>query len=131
MKLRRKPELAFKGTHTITFPGLARSDEPNNYYGDMIKWLDNEIKPGERFGLICKIVLTNDGQDLYDHILIVYKTKSGELRFYDPQNGLDSAYYFNIRFRHKDKKVFYPKIFRVDNADLNIEYLNQISKISR
>ena len=88
------------------------------------------MKKGEIYGLICKISLTKDGQDLYDHILIVYKTGDSRdsIRFYDPQNNDDVKHFKRIRFNHDDKTKFYPTIFRLDNVDLNMEYLNKISR---
>ena len=126
-KLRRNPEKAFIDKKTNLPPKLIY-DERVTDYSKLRKWLNAIIKPNERYGIICKIVLTSKGQDLYDHILIVYKTEQGELRFYDPQNGVKQEHFGNIRFNYKNKTIFYPKIFRIDNADLNINYLNKIAK---
>ena len=130
MELRANPEKAFIDKKTNLPPKLIY-DEKITDYKKMCEWLNTIIKPSEHYGFICKIVLTQNGQDLYDHILIAYKTEQGELRFYDPQNGVDSEYFWNIRFNHGDESVFYPTIFRIDNADLNIDYLNKVSKKHR
>ena len=130
MELRANPEKAFIDKKTNLPPKLIY-DEKITDYKKMCEWLNTIIKPNEHYGFICKIVLNQNGQDLYDHILIAYKTEQGELRFYDPQNGVDSEYFWNIRFNHGDESVFYPTIFRIDNADLNIYYLNNISKKHR
>lgn len=133
-KLRRNPEKAFIDKKTNLPPKLIY-DERVTDYSKLRKWLNAIIKPNERYGIICKIVLTSKGQDLYDHILIVYKTEQGELRFYDPQNGVKFKIkeLSMIRFRSQANEsapiqTYPPKIFRTDNANLNIDYLNKVSK---
>ena len=131
MKLRRDPRLAFIDKETgeppkeILYPNEGIID-----YSLMRDWLNEVMKKGEIYGLICKVAQNDFGQDLYDHILIVYKTGDSRdsIRFYDPQNNDDVKHFKRIRFNHGKKIKFYPTIFRLDNVDLNMEYLNKISR---
>ena len=133
-KLRRNPEKAFIDRKTSLPPKLIKNQLATDY-DTMKDWLKSIIKLNERYGFICRIEEKPGSGNLIDHIFIVYKTEQDELQFYDPQNGakFESKELGMIRFRSRANKfspihTYPPKIFRIDNADLNIDYLNKISK---
>ena len=139
MKLRRDPRLAFIDRETGEPPKEIVYPSNDIDYPNMLNWLNAVVKKDEIYGLICKVTPTKDGQDLYDHIILVSKLGDGKdsIIFYDPQNNY--SYSANelimIRFANEHiagiKEIFQPHIFRLDNCDLNIEYLNEVSRKSK
>ena len=132
MKLRRNPRLAFIDRETGEPPKEIVYPSNDIDYPNMLNWINAVLKKGEIYGLICKVESENN--QAHDHVLIVYKTLQGELRFYDPQNNIDYYKFGFSRIRFYIKRPFHkvekanPKIFRIDNADLNINYLDAISR---
>lgn len=62
------------------------------------------------------------------------RDENNQLKFYDPQVGIEVGYDFLGRIKYKfdlTEEAIYPQILRVDDKKLNIKVLNQISKPAR
>ncbi|MDE6138450.1 MAG: hypothetical protein K2F57_03165, partial [Candidatus Gastranaerophilales bacterium] len=82
-------------------------------------------------------VLKNSNKGI-GHVVEVTKTKNGDIKFYDPQTGenygdslLKNDVLFPPEIGIKFPENIFPQIFRVDNAKINVEILNKISKPRR
>ena len=135
MKLRENPRLAFTKKNTKKPPREINTHAID--YNTMLTKLDKIIKPNERYGFIYVHETYKGSGELIDHIIIAYKNNQGNLEFYDPQNGikyekdlLRKIIVFGSYVDQNTKKIINhpPKIFRIDNVDLNNGYLNNISK---
>lgn len=69
------------------------------------------------------------------HVVEVTKTRGGDIIFYDPQNGqtydkalLEKDVLYPPEIGIKFSEKLFPQIFRVDNAKINVDILNKISK---
>ena len=69
------------------------------------------------------------------HVVEVTKTKDGDIKFYDPQVGkkyddslLKNDVLFPPEIGIKFSEKLFPQIFRVDNAKINVDVLNKISR---
>ncbi len=95
------------------------------------QWLNNNIKQGERYAFAFQPTTNNKNSG---HILEVMKDNNGNLKFYDPQinRSVNKEYIKQIKFKFALNEVDYlPHILRVDDKELNIKILNQISKPAR
>ena len=134
--LRQNPNNAFIDRKTNKPPKLINTH--TRKLESLHKYLNNIIKSEERYGLIFKIETFKNSGILIDHIITVYKNKFGELKFYDPQNGVNLSeeqlsriiVFGSYTKPNAPIKYHNPKIFRIDNADLRTDYLNEISKKS-
>ena len=102
---------------------------------ECIDWLKANIKTGETYTMSYPVQNQPIGSG---HVVEVTKTKNGELKFYDPQNGktydkslVENDVMFMAKINMKYPTNLYPRIFRVDNAKINVEILNKISKPRR
>lgn len=106
---------------------------PDMFYNDEIKrsseceeWLKSRVKSGQRFAFIHKPVNSDTA-----HIVEVLKNILGQLKFYDPQSGqnLNKSFLKEIEYR-KVNNGFPPNIFRVDDKELNTDFLNRMYNYS-
>lgn len=125
-ELRKYPNIAFINPKTQQPPKIISTD--TNTPTDCYKWLDKNLKKGERyaFGYQPKDSFTG-------HIITVGKNKDGKLFFYDAQKGkvlspriLLNMEMYTVSIRGQAIKL--PLLFRIDNTELNMEWLNKISK---
>ncbi len=124
-KLSRNPQLVYIDEKTNKPPELLFDFNIKNSK-NLIKWLDKEIEPNQRFAFAYQH--KNGG-----HIIEVDKPQEGKLRFYDPQIGKNlSAEFLNEIIYEKYKnniiKPTPPIIFRVDNKKLDLKILQKITK---
>lgn len=118
-------------------PALAYIDTKGNKTPDMLdggvkrprdceNWLKTRIKRGERYSFIYKPIGSGSA-----HIVEVSKNLMGDLKFYDPQNGktYNKQLLKDIAYREHEMG-FSPLIFRVDDKELNTEFLNKMYKFS-
>ena len=93
---------------------------------DCEDWLKDTIKYGERYAFIFKPINSANS-----HIVEVFKTITGQLKFYDPQKGksYNNEYLKDIEYR-PEFFGFSPHIFRTDNLELNEEFLEKMYKYS-
>lgn len=118
------PERAYIDKQTGKAPKTIQ-DESITSNKTMLKWLDKQIKAGQRYGFIFD---HSRGR----HIITAYKTDKGELKFYDPQSGEHGGENMLETIRYKRQRNGLkikcpPEIFRVDNADFNFDFMNHIS----
>lgn len=125
-ELRNYPNLAFIENKTKRPPRIVSTE--TNTPTDCYRWLNKNIKNGERyaFGFQPKDSLTG-------HIITVGKHKNGDLFFYDPQEGktLYPKLLFNMKMHTvpiNGRMIKLPLLFRIDNTELNKEWLNKISR---
>ena len=124
-RFRLHPNNAFYNSKTGKEPEIKHG---NNVYDheSLRQWLNDEIKPKERHALI----FYREKQS--GHILIVGKNKHGEFYYYDPQSGesgddigfLEKTIREHINLNNSGKN---PGLFRTDNLELNLDYLNEIA----
>ena len=126
-----EPNLAYIDPQTGKNPQFVKSHTRNS--NDCKKWLDEQIKPGERyaFGYSPELSINDNG-----HIITVYKTNDGVLKFYDPQKGknYDVSFLDNIGYETPFGNIiicFSPMIFRIDDKELNYDILEKISQPSK
>ena len=129
MELGFNPQKAYINPKTGNPPEIKCSHVYNEK--DCLKWLKDNIKPGERH---IMSYIPKEGRSNEGHVLEVSKTRTGKIVFYDPQVNRE----FDESFIKKD--VFflpdvgwtypneqYPRIYRVDNAQIKPEILRKIS----
>nr|DAG43207.1 MAG TPA: Minor capsid component [Caudoviricetes sp.] len=119
-------------------PTFAYIDKKNNRIPDMLysdikrpseceEWLKDRVKQGQRFAFIFKPMYSSNG-----HIIEVSKNILGQLKFYDPQSGkhFNKDLLKEINYRPENNGDT-PLIFRVDDKELNTDFLNRMYKYSR
>lgn len=133
MEIGFNPEKAYIDPKTGTNPEIKCSYSYNEK--DCLKWLKDNIKPGERH---IMSYIPRDGRSAQGHVLEVSKTKFGKITFYDPQINKE----FDEKFLGQDaffppdiglpvQENVFPRIYRVDNAQINPEILRKISVPSK
>ena len=97
-----------------------------------LKWLQSNIKTGETYSMTY---IPKDDSKGTGHVVEVTKTRGGDIIFYDPQNGqtydkalLEKDVLYPPEIGIKFSEKLFPQIFRVDNAKINVDILNKISK---
>ena len=122
-KLAKEPMLAFINPTTGKPPEWIM-DEKINTNKKLKKWLNETIKPNERYAF----AYWHKGNG---HIISLDKTEEGLLRFYDPQVGKITGKEVMETIIYKMNRVIEintaPRIFRTDNCELNTEILNLIT----
>lgn len=120
------PNLAYIDKETGRAPNYIRSNVENAQ--QCYSWLKNRIKRNERYAFIYHPI--DNGNS--GHIVEVTKTLTGNLNFYDPQNGrnIDKTLLNDIEY-NPINGGFSPVIFRVDNQELNVELLESICKSAK
>lgn len=125
LALAYNPALAYLDKETGESPNI-RSSEANSRV-ECEKWLKANIKHGERYLFLYSP--NREGA----HVIQVQKKWSGQLEFYDPQNGkfsnekLLNHVYYPVEYAGR-RYGFYPRLLRVDDKELNFEYLNEVTK---
>lgn len=126
-KLSKKPNLFYIDPITGEHPQMERSRVSNPE--DCKKWLDEKIKPGERYAFAFSFKGNGDN----GHMGEVFKSSDNRLIFYDPQNGehYNEKYlgYLEYYVDKGDYKIDYsPIIFRVDDKELDTKLMEKVSK---
>ncbi len=126
-KLKENPNIAYIDPKTGKIPYFTTLKVKNDE--ECEQWLNNNIKQGERYAFSFKSIYNNDAGS--GHILEVMKDDKDNLKFYDPQ--INKTYEREvvkiIKFKFGLNEInYFPHILRVDNKELNIKVLNQISK---
>jgi len=130
-ELELRPNLAYIDPKTNSIPEftiLEKATDGNSCAAE----LDKKINPNERY-LFAFDFKNNNSKSIFAHVLIVMKDKNNNLKFYDPQCGIErnSDYLSNVKFRFGfDEEGTKPKILRVDDKKLNYKILNSISQES-
>jgi SPP1 gp7 family putative phage head morphogenesis protein len=122
-ELAHKPNIAFIDPKTNKPPEFIKLNVKNA--NSCYKSLNTFVKENQRYGFAHY-------NDKGGHIIEVTKT-NGKLEFYDPQNGktYDKRFLNNILYKVSVGIFdipFTPKIFRVDNAKLNISVIKRVTK---
>lgn len=120
MRLAKDQSLAWKSNLLGVHPKEKISYKQSN---DLYKWLNNNVKQGQRFTYSYQFI--NKYGDRKGHIVCLDKNKKGQLRYYDPQNGVS---YVGANFRRilAGNNIIKSKILRVDNCTFNKSIMNDI-----
>lgn len=128
-KLSLRPNIAFIDPVTGKTPEFTKTKAKNET--ECINWLDQNIKQGQRYLFAFQWIRKDfDGKNKW-HIITATKGKDNNIEFYDPQVGRNIGYNFLSRIKYKfdwTEESSPPEILRIDNKELNIKILNQISK---
>lgn len=127
-KLRSDPFLAYVDSKTGCAPKFVESHLSNER--DCKKWLNEQIKLGERFAFGYA---PRPSSIPIGHLIEVTRLENGKLSFYDPQDGksYDETLLDEIGYEYILGETvigFSPKIFRLDDKELNLEILNKIAQ---
>lgn len=118
------PALAYMDTKTGKTPDMLDGEVKRPR--ECENWLKARIKRGERYTFIYKPINSASA-----HIVEVSKNIIGGLKFYDPQNGkiYNKQLLNDIAYR-KHEMGFSPLIFRVDDKEINTEFLTKMYNFS-
>lgn len=119
-----QPTLAYIDKKTGTTPYMLQGNVKRP--SECEEWLKNRVKIGQRFAFIFK-PLNSGGA----HIIEVSKNIFGQLKFYDPQSGenFNKNLLKGINYRPENRGDA-PLIFRVDDKELNTDFLDRMYKYS-
>lgn len=119
-----QPTLAYIDKKTGRTPNMLQGDVKRP--SECEEWLKNRIKIGQRFAFIFKPLNSGGG-----HIIEVSKNILGQLKFYDPQSGenFNKDLLKEINYRPENRGDA-PLIFRVDDKELNTDFLDRMYKYS-
>lgn len=119
-----QPTLAYIDKKTGTTPYMLQGDVKRP--SECEEWLKNRVKIGQRFAFIFKPMNSGGG-----HIIEVSKNILGQLKFYDPQSGenFNKSFLKEINYRPENRGDA-PLIFRVDDKELNTDFLNRMYNYS-
>ena len=126
-KLGIAPWSAYKDPSTGEYPKIYESNATTDE--ECERWLKEKIKNRERYVFGYRPGLVRG-----KHVIQVQKNFLGSLQFYDPQTGkiLQSQKVLDNAFKWKkygyDTFHSNPIIFRIDNTELDIDFLNNILK---
>lgn len=93
---------------------------------ELVSKVDEVVKPGERY------VFENTWKGLdYGHVINVAKDKDGELYFIDSQSGMFLKRSHAVGYFLQAQQMDDIKMFRTDNAVLNMKYADALSPVGR
>ncbi len=119
-RLAKRPYMVYSDPQNGQPPKILNTNANNK--NEVKKWLQNNINNNERYAFLYQPKNQSD-----KHMIEVMKSKEGKLIYYDPQLGTEIN---EKELEDIDYSKFKPRTFRVDDKELNICVLNQISKKS-
>ena len=128
------PNHAFIDLETKMVPHFKMIEAYNSQ--DFSIWLDKNIQPGARYMIRGIININNDNisnQHSVAHMVVLTKSKSGDLVFHDAMSGTIYDKSFVNKFEFKGNRgygaePYRPSIIRIDDKQLNPSIANKVLK---